>query len=562
MNTFKSILGDSLSNIQNSYSVIIEKSITNKNFVKVDNIFIGLVNNKWIAFDSVCDHNGGNLCLDNNGTSATCPLHGWKFDFISAHYENGCRKKSIPVFDKVDTLEVSLSQPLFPDVDQSQLTDNDVNFYFNAHASVTVCIDEFTLTTDPWIVGPCFTTGWWHLYPASESAGKRVSSSDLIYISHNHPDHLHIDSLKKFVKDDQCFLVPNFDSKSVELVLRKNGFNNLIILDFMQELIIEKGGSKTKLVIVNSGDARDDSSLLVFTKNNTSFFAVDTNMPNSWVLPKCDIIFTSFAGGMSGYPMRIENLDIDAKRVHTKNIANTLLEHHVYNVVKSTKSRYVVPYAGYFTYAPRDSDVSMNTPKNSPDEMISFCKYHFNTTGINPIETGNFQLKNNGELKLLPPDEFEPLFFLDDEYFESEIKKFSENLPDISKVYLEKLGETFIRSGFKGNITVAILPTQSDFQIIKNRLALIVDFSSMAYVVKTIEEGDSESLAIQLKSQTKNNIEILKVREDSLKGALYRGLPIEDLSIGFQVSMYREPNVYNFEFWNYFTNLKFMRLEV
>jgi CMP-N-acetylneuraminate monooxygenase len=561
MNTFKSKPGSSLSNIKNSHLITIKKPSTNEKFIEVENIFIGLVNDNWVAYDTVCDHNGGKLCLNQDGASATCPLHGWKIHLKSALYENGCHKKSLPVIEKEDALEISLNQPLFPYVDQSQLTDTDINFYFNAHASVTICIDEFTITTDPWIVGPCFTTGWWHRYPATESAGERVRASDLIYISHNHPDHLHIDSLKKFVKDDQCFLVPNFESKSVELVLRKNGFNNLIILDFMQELIVEKGGLETKLVIVKSGDARDDSSLLVFTKKNTSFFAVDTNMPNSWVLPKCDIIFTSFAGGMSGYPMRIENLDIETKRVHTQNIANTLLDHHVYNVVKSTKSRYVVPYAGYFTYAPRDSDVSVNTPKNSPDEMINFCKYHFNTTGINPIETGNFQLKNSGEIELLPPDEFEPLFFLDDEYFESEIKKFSKNLPDINKVYLEKLGETLIRSGFRGNITIAILPTNSDFQIIENKLALIVDFSSVTYVVKTIKEDDSKTLATQLKSHTKNNIEILKVREDSLKGALYRGLPIEDLSIGFQVSMYREPNVYNFEFWNYFTNLKFIRLE-
>ena len=30
--------------------------------------------------------------------------------------------------------------------------------------------------------------------------------------------------------------------------------------------------------------------------------------------------------------------------------------------------------------------------------------------------------------------------------------------------------------------------------------------------------------------------------------------PWEDLSIGFQCRIYRNPNVYNSEFWHYFTN--------
>ncbi len=558
MSSLHTKLGDILSNNPHKNLIAIRKPSKNGKFIQAENIFVGYVDGKWIAYDRTCDHNGGILCLSENGKFATCPLHGWKIDLESSYYENGCHKKSLQIIEKESTLEIILDQPLFPEIDKTNLTDADVYFSFNAHASVTVGINEITLTTDPWIIGPCFTTGWWHKYPASTSAGQRVNLSDLIYISHNHPDHLHLDSLREFTRKDQCFLVPNFKSKSVELLLRRNGFNNLIILDFMQELIVEKNGAKLKLVIVDSGDDRDDSSLLIFTKNNVAFFAVDTNMPNSWVLPKCDIAFTSFAGGMSGFPMRIENYDLETKRDFTRNIANTLLHHHVHEVVKSTNAKYIVPYAGYFTYAPRDKDVSLNTPKNTPEEMIDDCQFHFNTIGINPIETGNFVLHANNQLKLLASDDFDPLFFLDEDYFEDEIKKYARYTPNIDRNLLAKLGKDFTESGFSANLSIMLVPTLPNFEILPNKLALYIDFEKNVSSVVKIQSADSKSLASQIRAQTKNNIEILKIREDSLRGSINRGLPLEDLSIGFQINMYREPNVYNFEFWNYFTNHYFI----
>jgi CMP-N-acetylneuraminate monooxygenase len=56
------------------------------------------------------------------------------------------------------------------------------------------------LTSDPWYIGFCFATGWWHINPPSEEAIEILQDSDYIYISHNHPDHLHIPSLEKYVK--------------------------------------------------------------------------------------------------------------------------------------------------------------------------------------------------------------------------------------------------------------------------------------------------------------------------------------------------------------------------
>ena len=47
----------------------------------------------------------------------------------------------------------------------------------------------------------------------------------------------------------------------------------------------------------------------------------------------------------------------------------------------------------------------------------------------------------------------------------------------------------------------------------------------------------------------------IKVRASELALVLKEGKPWEDLSIGFQCRIYRQPNIYNSDFWFYFTNI-------
>ena len=48
---------------------------------------------------------------------------------------------------------------------------------------------------------------------------------------------------------------------------------------------------------------------------------------------------------------------------------------------------------------------------------------------------------------------------------------------------------------------------------------------------------------------------MIRVRKDALNTVLNNKLPFEDLLIGFQCRVNRKPNIYNFKFWNYFTNV-------
>lgn len=522
-------------------------------FIEIDDFIIGRVKRKWVVYDRICDHNGGVLCLDKGGATATCHTHKWTLILSKATYENSCHKNTLPVREHDDVLVITKCVENFPEIDTSELTDSPIELAFNAHASFTLDSAGLRLTTDPWLIGSCFATGWWHAYPPTIEAIERLRQSDCIYISHNHPDHLHMPTLETYVAKNQLFLIPAFESGSVEFLLRRHGYNNLIVADFLQEVNFQTQKGKFRAMLVRAGDARDDSSLLFFSRNDTLFFGVDTNMPNRWVLPKVDVLFTPFAGGASGFPARIANFTVERKKEIITANRNTILTNHVDKLVKATRPSYIVPYAGYFTEAPRDQDVKEINKKNSAADLIAFVENTFpGIRGINPLDTPLFTL-NNGTLSL--SETFEtPSYFLDEDYINEDLRRFTEGAPKVDTNLLEAIGRKLVASRFTDEFTVIIIPSDECF-IPTFGLGLIVNFSlqNRGWRLIKVKGEDNEEL-IESLPKTKNNIEVLRIRADVMAAAIMRKLPLEDLSIGFQIHMYRMPNTYNFNFWNYFTN--------
>ena len=155
--------------------------------------------------------------------------------------------------------------------------------------------------TDPWLFGPCFIAGWWHAYPPKQDALEIVNSADVLYISHNHPDHMHIEILLQ-VRKDLPILVPDFPSQSTVKPVREMGFSNVEALPFNS--VYQVDGSPVHFSILQAGDFRDDSGLYVSAGDFSCLLAVDSNALNNFVLPQTvDLLMTAFAGGASGFPV-------------------------------------------------------------------------------------------------------------------------------------------------------------------------------------------------------------------------------------------------------------------
>jgi len=529
------------------------------NFVVFDDLFIGMKEGRPVAFDRICDHNGGQLILDADNISATCPIHKWTLRLIDGFYENGCPKKTLPIRLENENLVIVKSKELFPIINTKGLTNSDINFKFNAHASVSIEIDDFNIISDPWLIGSCFANGWWHAFPPSHEAIERLRLADYIYISHNHPDHLHIPTLEEYANKSTPILVPNFQSKSVENILRKLGFNNLVICDFMQQIKIETKNGGIIAVVIKSGDDRDDSTLLLCSEKRKVFLGVDANMPNRWILPKVDVLFTPFASGASGFPSRIDNFEL-AKKIEIINANRmSVLNNHVEKLIQATRPDIIIPYAGYFIEIGRDADVKSINIKNSPEDLISHVRDKFpGVRGVNPIDNPYFKLGCDG---LCVEEVVEsPSYFVDEEYISSVIEDCINGRDELSVKELLIVGERFLSSSFVDDLTVVIIPCDNS---IANDygFGLRVDFSTGGRAAEIISlNGESNLQLASMIDFKNNNLELLRVRSESLAIVLRDGLPLEDLSIGFQIKMFRLPNIYNFRFWDHFTNKEFIRV--
>ena len=151
-------------------------------------------------FDRVCDHNGGRLSL--RGEKASCPLHGWEFDLKLQSYTNAnCRKEPLLEVNEYELDSPYLNIPTNYRTLVSSKFDlqKKTKIRFLNHACLLFTIDdEFSFATDPWVIGSAFCNGWWLAKNSPNDVFQQLNKCDFIYISHNHPDHLHKASLDYF----------------------------------------------------------------------------------------------------------------------------------------------------------------------------------------------------------------------------------------------------------------------------------------------------------------------------------------------------------------------------
>jgi hypothetical protein len=69
----------------------------------------------------------------------------------------------------------------------------------------------------------------------------------------------------------------------------------------LEKIEINSESCTIKAMLIKSGVERDDSSLLICAKDQTILFGLDTNMPNQWILPNLDPVFSPFAEGASRF---------------------------------------------------------------------------------------------------------------------------------------------------------------------------------------------------------------------------------------------------------------------
>lgn len=530
-----------LENFVNEQVLNININELNSNINVFENCIVYKKANEIKVYDRRCDHAGGKII--SKGKETICPIHMWKFDPVTGLYNNGLKKNELEYSVKKNILSVNINSyvPKIIKLKQKKIT----KIRFFNHAFLQIIGDNFSFFTDPWAIGPAFNTGWWLKIDTKSDWIDELNNSNFIYISHNHPDHLHPLTLSK-VNKKTPIVVPNYVSKSTEKLIREIGFTNIHILDFNNQYNLTD--TDLYISILKSGDFREDSGIYFSYGEFSGLLSVDSNMLNFERFPKVDFYGSSFASGASGYPLMFDNYKIqEQKNISIKNKKFT--KKKIFDNLKKITPKYFMPYAGFFeTKLNRDKKIKINNQKNSINDYKIFCEKNniklidvleddfYEFTGSNLTKKTNINKKNTLDLS--------PEKYL--EYFKREYYKIDEN-------YIESY---FINSGFKDNLKLYICLTDDNFNLLKNNF--LVDFTKNKIVFK--KKIIYENIIAEKTSKIKKLI--LKIRKESFLNTIYNKLPWEDLLIGFQCKVLRNPNLYNIKFWNHFTNFYITSLNI
>jgi len=500
-------------------------------------------NNEIKIIDRNCDHAGGKL-ISKNSSKLICPIHNWELNLNTLKYENGINKETIPYKKKGSKFYFKIKRkvPMFNDKILSKDINNSkfIKIKFLNHSCLIFENESFKFATDPWLIGPAFLNGWWLKYETNYDWVEELNSCDFIYISHNHPDHLHPFTLSKIDKNLEI-IVPKFLSDSTGLLVEEVGFKKVTRLDFNKQYQFKK--TSLMISLLKSGDFREDSGIFFKFKDFKCLLDVDSNIINFGNLPKVDLYCSSFAAGASGYPLMFDNYKLEEK-IKKINIEKNFWKHKKIQFLKKIKPKYFLPYAGFFEEKlKRDSFVKKHNLKNSISDYKNVCN-NLKIELLDVTKNNNIILNEKKILKMtnVLGKNKKNNIITNIDYVNFIKEKFN----NFDEKYIKQY---FLKSKFRDNLILYISLASDDFDKIYYNFS--VNFSTKTPEFKILNFDIDFS---KLDKNDKLRTLYLNIRKESFLNTIYSKLPWEDLVIGFQCKILRSPNIYNVNFWHHFTN--------
>ena len=329
-------------------------------------------NNEYILISNICPHLGADMLIKDD--CIECPVHFWKFDLEGKPINvKGDGLSSVILLQIEDKLYIEdnvfiLSSNKFQ-TKKLHTGKQSIDFKLHSHASIEIVYDNFSILTDPWFSGTAFLDSWIN-YPETKVSVESLSP-DIIYISHEHSDHLHEETLLKFSKDTKiCF--PDFPNKRIGKVLKNLGFNNLLPLNFGQ---IYKLTDKIQITCYEPQSLWNDSILFIeideFKILNTNDAGINQKIKN--LVGDVDLLMTGFSTTASGFPATWEHISIDKKVEYYINAVNgtySMLE----NSMRTYNAKYLIPFAAFTTL---QDPLHQKFVKISESTSVDKIKEHF-----------------------------------------------------------------------------------------------------------------------------------------------------------------------------------------
>jgi hypothetical protein len=239
-----------------------------------------------------------------------------------------------------------------------------VQFIHHASFLLSSDSDGTSILTDPWFFGSAFLDGWDLMWPLNNESLESLSHPDYIWISHEHPDHFSIPTLKKMTEfSKSIFLYQETSDQRVINYLKSNGYRTKTVPNGK---LLQLCDSVSLLVrSIGTGD-----SYCIFQIDDKVF--VDTN--DAILLPRdlkqlqedtrkfkqIDVLTTQF--GIAG---KVGNaLDVDLRLSESQEIRELVIRQ-----LEAIKPTYFIPSASMKVFSKNDN-FYMNQGQSSLNSLF------------------------------------------------------------------------------------------------------------------------------------------------------------------------------------------------
>jgi CMP-N-acetylneuraminate monooxygenase len=409
--------------------------------------------------------------------------------------------------------------------------------YFS-HACVEITCGKIRIITDPWFIGPAFSRGWWLSVDPPEDCFERLVSTDYIYISHSHPDHLNFPTLERLslLNPTVKILIPKLTKDVWTKEFKKLPFTNVKIIDTNTWIHLEEDDVRI-MSIPDTLFPGLDTAIVIDYAGKRLLNLVDCCSP---IIPKdVDVILTDFASGASGYPAVHQDMYSEDKiKEIVKNKARGFLVKQIDNI-RSSNAKTWIPFAGSFVEAaPGDESIRTLNVKNTPEGASEYMKKQLPSLNVwLPFPGGKYDIINQiGDVSVFPLHTYDKKTW-----------DFSPYLKEIEKNMLFESSQANIQAyfdwlGFRSyDMILHIIETTNDFNDTLNEY--FIDFNCVA-----------PKLIVGPPASTGRNLYRMRARASILRGVYKNKTSWDDLFIGFNCRVFVSPDIHHLKFLDYVSN--------
>lgn len=307
--------------------------------------FLTQFDEKPQLLSAICPHMSGLVADD--GEVFRCGLHDWTFDRITGACLNAPHQQlaATPVSIRGGKLYAEIEHVGAGTVARRTATKSraPLSVTLHAHACLEFSLSSYVLLSDPWLDGPAMMGAWTH-YPPNDVNWDALHPS-AIFITHEHSDHFHIPTLRRFSRQTPIY-VPDFANRRMVNRLHDLGFDSVHPLRFGEPLNAAPG---VTLTCFEPSSLWNDSIWLLELRGTKFLYLGDAglNPRIAELIGPVDIVASGFSPGASGYPLTWSHLDDDAKQQIMQRSKEGLIE-NLKQAVTLYGASHVLPFASHF----------------------------------------------------------------------------------------------------------------------------------------------------------------------------------------------------------------------